>query len=111
MGRFCRTYDPVSLVIVIRAIPVPVCVAVISTPGRTAPLWSFAVPLIWAVAWAHTWLQFKIKTTVRTKVVKAIRFIFDFLRSNPSFWHPADSFELLREWYLMWIKNQKCILI
>src|SRR5262247_3245607 len=34
---------------VLRAIPVSVCVAVISTPGRTAPLWSVTRPLNCAV--------------------------------------------------------------
>src|SRR5262245_5134524 len=46
--------SPLSLVMVSRVIPVSVCVARISTPGSTAAVWSLAVPLIWAVAWAHT---------------------------------------------------------
>src|SRR5438105_5968245 len=38
---------------VLRTIPVSVCVAITSTPGNTAPLWSLTVPLICAVACAH----------------------------------------------------------
>src|SRR5207247_6245796 len=49
-GRFGKTYEPVSSLKVMRATPVSVCVAVISAPGKTAPLWSFTVPLICAVA-------------------------------------------------------------
>ena len=45
-----RAYEPVSLVRVVRTRPVSVCVAVIVTPGSTAPLWSRAVPLMLAVA-------------------------------------------------------------
>src|SRR5262245_59489600 len=47
-------YEPVSSVTALRFTPVAVCVAVTSTPGRTAPVWSFTVPLICAVACAHT---------------------------------------------------------
>ena len=38
MGRFGSTYEPLSLVTVVRTIPVSVCVAVTVTPGNTAPL-------------------------------------------------------------------------
>src|SRR2546427_3024956 len=41
---------PISSLTVIRAVPLSVCVAVISAPGNTAPLWSLTVPLICAVA-------------------------------------------------------------
>jgi hypothetical protein len=34
--------------------PVSVCVAMTSTPGNTAPLWSLTAPLICAVAWPQT---------------------------------------------------------
>src|SRR5438034_7074643 len=37
--------------------PVSVCVAMTSTPGNTAPLWSLTVPLICAVAWPQTFAQ------------------------------------------------------
>src|SRR5213592_477003 len=46
-------YEPVSSVTALRLVPVAVCVAVTSTPGRTAPVWSFTEPLIWAVACAQ----------------------------------------------------------
>ena len=49
--------DPVSSVTVVRTTPVSVCVVVISTPGSTAPLESFTVPLTCAVACAQTGLQ------------------------------------------------------
>src|SRR5437867_10476489 len=48
-GRFVNTYDPVSFVTTLRLEPAAVCVAVTSTPGNTAPLGSFTVPLSWAV--------------------------------------------------------------
>src|SRR5688572_2944568 len=53
MGKFCNIYEPVSSVTAPRLVPVAVCVAVTSAPGRTAPDWSFTEPLIWAVACAH----------------------------------------------------------
>src|SRR5258705_4996367 len=46
-------YEPVSSVTALRLAPVAVCVAVTSTPGRSAPVWSFTEPLIWAVACAQ----------------------------------------------------------
>src|ERR1041384_4054431 len=52
-ARFGNTYEPVSLLIVFREMPVSVCVKVTSTPGSTAPLSSFAVPLISAVPCAQ----------------------------------------------------------
>src|SRR6266850_6009038 len=54
VGRLGRTYDPVSLLTTVRVRPVSVCVAVTSAPGKRAPLWSVTVPLICAVACAHT---------------------------------------------------------
>ena len=38
IGRFVRMYDPVSLLMALRLMPVPVWVAVTSTPGSSAPL-------------------------------------------------------------------------
>src|SRR5205814_10539573 len=78
MGRFGRTYDPVSFVTAVRAMPVSVCVAVISTPGRTAPLWSFTVPVIWAVPCAHTVAQPSDRLMKMLTKPEAKRFI-DFL--------------------------------
>jgi len=49
-----RTYEPVSLLTTERVNPVSVSLAVTSTPGNTAPLWSMTVPLIWAVDCAQT---------------------------------------------------------
>src|SRR5262245_49004496 len=49
IARFVSTYPPFSLDTVVRTAPVAVCVALISTPGKTAPLWSFTVPVICAV--------------------------------------------------------------
>src|SRR5215471_8151372 len=46
IGRFGKVYDPVSSVIAVRFAPVSVRVTEISAPGRTAPVWSFTVPLI-----------------------------------------------------------------
>ena len=37
IARLGSTYNPVSLVMVFRTIPVSVCVTVTSTPGSTAP--------------------------------------------------------------------------
>src|SRR5207237_9975259 len=54
VGRLGKTYVPVSLLMTVRARPVSVCVAVTSAPGNRAPLWSVTVPLICAVACAHT---------------------------------------------------------
>src|SRR5215471_16715533 len=51
------TYEPVSLLTVDRTIPVSVCVAVMSAPGKTAPLASLTVPLICAVACARALTQ------------------------------------------------------
>src|SRR5205823_13227014 len=62
IGRFDRTNEPVSLVTVVRVAAVAVCVAVISTPGNTAPVRSFAVPLICAVACAQTLPEVKART-------------------------------------------------
>src|SRR5262245_5430594 len=53
MGRFCSVYEPVSSVTALRLPPVAVCVAVTSTPGNTAPDWSFTVPATWAVPCAQ----------------------------------------------------------
>src|SRR5262249_50556657 len=50
IGRFGNTKEPVSFETACRVTPVCVCVAVISTPGKTAPVWSLTVPLICAVA-------------------------------------------------------------
>src|SRR3989442_7299386 len=62
IGRFDRTYEPVSLVTAVRVAAVAVCVAVISTPGKTAPVRSLAVPLICAVACAPTLLEVQAQT-------------------------------------------------
>src|SRR5690242_3322568 len=51
-GKLGKVYDPVSFVTVCRLRPVSVCVAVISTPGKTAPLLSWTAPLTCAVACA-----------------------------------------------------------
>src|SRR5262249_40109230 len=55
--RVGMTYEPVSLLTVDRTVPVSVCVAVISAPGKTAPLASLTVPLICAVACAQALTQ------------------------------------------------------
>src|SRR5262249_54786523 len=79
--------------------PVSVCVIVISTPGKTAPLWSLALPPICAVACPNTIGQDRalIKSALETQ--KKIRLIyppparesfptelgcFVFLKSGPS---------------------------
>jgi hypothetical protein len=56
-GRLGSEYEPVSLDTVVRTRPVSVCVAVMVTPGSTAPLWSRTVPLMPAVAWAQAAAQ------------------------------------------------------
>src|SRR5947209_1928548 len=50
-------YEPVSFVSTVRFRPVSVWVRVTSTPGKTAPLGSLTVPLIWAVDCAQTTAQ------------------------------------------------------
>src|SRR5262249_1304518 len=53
IGKFASTYAPVSLVTGDGVWPFCVWVAVISTPGSIAPLWSATDPLICAVSCAH----------------------------------------------------------
>src|SRR5438094_928112 len=74
-GRLGKTYSPASFETVILLIPVSVCVAVISTPGSTAPLGSWTVPLIWAVACAHALLHVIKETNRPGKRPVKIRFI------------------------------------
>src|SRR5436309_3895681 len=54
IGRLGNAYEPVSLLTTVRTRPVSVCVAATSAPGNRAPLWSVTVPLICAVACAHS---------------------------------------------------------
>src|SRR6266446_299003 len=61
--------------------PVSVCVAVTSTPGNTAPLWSLTVPLIWAVAWAKSGLQPRASTNNVVEMHRHMRFIFPRLQT------------------------------
>src|SRR5919204_6878133 len=74
-GKFGRMYAPVSLLTAVRLTPVSVCVAVISAPGKTAPLESVAVPLICAVACAHPSTQLRTEISNAKWTYLAIRFI------------------------------------
>src|SRR6478672_4806185 len=60
--RLGRTKEPASSEMVVRVTPVLVCVAVMSAPGNTAPVWSFTFPLIWAVACPQTFAELREKT-------------------------------------------------
>src|SRR5207249_2936562 len=59
----------------VRAIPVSVWVAVTSTPGSTAPLWSRTAPLICAVAWAQRPVLPSIRNTHAKLIFVMILFI------------------------------------
>ena len=74
-ARFDNTYDPVSFVTAVRTTAVSIYVAVTSTPGSTAPVWSRTVPLSCAVACAHAELQLKIETNNAIKKSCFIRSI------------------------------------
>src|SRR5215472_2978110 len=74
-GRFGRTYNPVSFATVMRLMPVSVCVAVTSTPGKTPPLESWTTPLIWAVACAQRPVHVINKSNTATKRFAAILLI------------------------------------
>src|SRR5437870_9262576 len=90
MGRFCKIYEPVSSVTALRLAPVAVCVAVTSTPGRTAPVWSFTEPMIWAVACAHSIVvgNDKNRSPASTVAVMLIDFrLIDFLPQREA-WIP-----------------------
>src|SRR5690349_11645094 len=62
--------------------PVAVWIAVISTPGRTAPVASFTEPLIWAVPCGYATAQLNTKTTAAVKRVLPLTFIFLHFKSN-----------------------------
>src|SRR5678809_37849 len=82
--RFGRTKEPVSFDTVVRATPVSVCVAVTSTPGNTAPVWSLIVPLIWAVPCA----QIEVELNVRIRHVSENHFMIGVIDSSnkSQFW-------------------------
>src|ERR1700719_3921867 len=54
--------SPASSVMTTRFTPVPVWIAVIATPGTTAPDGSLAIPLIWETACAPAWAHVRIAT-------------------------------------------------
>jgi hypothetical protein len=62
--------------------PVPVCVAVTSTPGNTAPVTSRAVPLICAVACAQASAQAREHPSNIVKTEMEIRFVIFLLLIN-----------------------------
>src|SRR5207249_6472074 len=64
IGKFGSEYEPVSSVTVVRLSPVSVCVMVTSTPGKTAPVWSFTAPLTWAVDCPKTALQVRMHNRI-----------------------------------------------
>src|ERR1051325_8887586 len=68
-------YDPVSSVGMLRFKPVSVWVAETSTPGKTAPLWSFTTPLICAVDCAHAAVQTRSRHTKPTSTSTLILFL------------------------------------
>src|SRR5215467_34580 len=73
------TYEPVSLLTVDRTVPVSVWVAVMSAPGKTAPLASLTVPLICAVACAQALTQ--PRTTISNTMAEY--FARHFIDSSP----------------------------
>src|SRR2546425_7705189 len=73
-------YDPVSSVTALRLTPVAVCVAVTSTPGRTAPLWSLTEPLICAVACAQINVAPK-QSTIKAKTLRQLPIDFRIIDS------------------------------
>src|SRR5438309_9305208 len=86
VGRLGNAYEPVSFDRAFRACPVAVCVAVISTPGNTAPLGSLIVPLISAVACAHNPVQ---ASKVHTKAVNKRFMIVISLITSHQVWQTA----------------------
>ena len=76
VGRLSSAYEPVASVTASRRKPVSVCRAITVTPGSTAPLESATVPLICAVAWAHTCAA-QSRTTIRASSGRDMRLIIE----------------------------------
>src|ERR1041385_8392090 len=83
-GKFDRTYVPVSSVGMLRFKPVSVCVTETSTPGKTAPLWSFTVPLICAVDCAQAAVQIRTRHTNPTSTPTLLLFMKRYI--GPPLW-------------------------
>src|SRR5262245_66395969 len=84
MDRFCSMYEPLSSLTALRLAPVAVCVAVTSAPGRTAPVWSFTEPLIWAVACAQVIVAANDKKTAVTSTLTPTQMNFCIIDLPPA---------------------------
>ena len=74
-GKLGNEYEPVSSVTVVRLSPVSVCVIVTSTPGKTAPVWSFTAPLTWAVDCPKTALQVRMQNRIASTTLMPMSLI------------------------------------